>query len=186
VSSTLALDANASGRPVLFGPSRPGLLVGVLSEQPCQSERPFCTSALRQRGGSPIIRCMGVRVSRACMALRAALASLAVMGSRAAKGRSSQASSLCSLFVCDIGTSLGVACGDRLTICQLWLSKPFNFRSEPRIGSPTVMRLLGSLPAHHRSFPAGVPSHLEGHCGAPSLRTNQGAPTGSGQHKSVA
>ena len=146
--------------------------------QPYQSERPFCTSALRHRGGSPIIRCMGVRVSRACMALRAALASLAVMGSRAAKGRSSQASSLCALFVCDIGTSLGVACGDRLTICHLWLSKPFNFRSEPRIGSPKVMRLFGSLSAHHRSFPAGVPSHLGGHCRAPNCkRTTEHRPS---------
>ena len=51
----------------------------------------LCASAERQVGGSPRSRCWGVRSSRAWNALRAALASLAVMGSRADMGKSSQA-----------------------------------------------------------------------------------------------
>jgi len=90
-----------------------------------QSVRPFCANALRQWGGSPIIRCIGVRVSRACMALRAALASLAVMGSRADKGRSSQASSSFTSGVCAIGTFLRVTCSDPRTFSQPWLTKRF-------------------------------------------------------------
>jgi len=94
-----------------------------------QSTKPLCARALRQRGGSPSIRCRVVRVSRACRAFRAALASLAVMGSRVDDGRSSQvkyldSSSSFSSGVLTIGTFSRAACVALRTFPQLWLTKP--------------------------------------------------------------
>src|SRR5680860_1336 len=115
-----------------------------------QSTRPFCARALRQQGGSPSIRCTVVRVSRACRALRAVLASLAVMGSRVDKGRSSQAEypgSLSSLSsgVLTIGTVSRAACVDLGTFPHFRLTRCYTL---------TVCSSLGSSLACSR-FPLG-------------------------------
>jgi hypothetical protein len=89
----------------------------------------FCASALRQVGGSPRRRCCGVRSSRAMSALRAAMASWAVIGSRVDMGRSSQAvirssSSSCASGVLTIGTFSKAACVALGTFHLTWLTSP--------------------------------------------------------------